>query len=65
MEKKLKPFNTVTDVADYLGLDNKTVRTWVTEGHLEASVIRKKWLITREAVEKCLEDNRVKAVTLK
>lgn len=65
MEKKLKPFNTVTDVADYLGLDNKTVRTWVTEGHLEASVIRKKWLITREAVEKCLEDNRVKAGTLK
>lgn len=53
---------TIPEVAEILKVATRTVEKWAREGRIEASIIggKKNVRIKKEAVEKFLEDTRIK-----
>ena len=51
---------TTKDVAERLNVSEKTVRNWIDEGQLEGYKLGKNYRIEPEAVEKFLNNSKVK-----
>ena len=58
MTKKRTTYYTTEQVATMLGVKPKTVRTWITTGHLAAVKLHRSWRVTAESIDRLFEDCR-------
>jgi len=54
-ERQFPPIMTITDVAEYLGLHELTVRRLAREGALPALKLGRQWRVKRDLLEKWIE----------
>lgn len=54
-ERQFPPIMTISDVAEYLGLHELTVRRLAREGALPALKLGRQWRVKRDLLEKWIE----------